>query len=200
MESVGQFINTHEYTVKKLMNINGVKTLLELQELYCHPIQKRLKPKKNIASTRSFGKDVSGFDQLGEAMYTYIKNGVKKLSQNSLLANKATIFVSGNYHKGHKYHHSKVIKLQTPTRDPDLIWSQIYQQYKVLCERSEKYKKCGIVFNELTPDNVIQTSMFFDEVKVIDVPVNKTQEWEMRQDYITQKYTTSWDDLPQVFV
>ena len=76
VESVGQFINTHEYTVKKLMNINGVKTLLELQELYCHPIQKRLKPKKNIASTRSFGKDVSGFDQLGEAMY-------KESQQNS---------------------------------------------------------------------------------------------------------------------
>jgi DNA polymerase V len=200
VESVGQFINTNEYTVRKLMNINGVKTRLELQELYCHPIQKRLKPKKNIASTRSFGKDVSEFNQLGEAMYTYIKNGVKKLSQNKLLANKVTIFVSGNYHKGDKYHHSKVIKLQTPTRDPDIIWSQIYEQYKVLCDRSEKYKKCGIVFNELTPDTIIQTSMFFDEVKVIESPINKTKEWEMRQDYITQKYTTSWDEIPQVFV
>jgi len=200
VESVGQFINTHEYTVKKLMNINGVKTQLELQGLYCHPIQKRLKPKKNIASTRSFGKDVSSFNQLGEAMYTYIKNGVKKLSQNSLMANKATIFVSGNYHKGDKYYHSKVIKLQNPTRDPDLIWSQIYWQYKLLCEKSEKYKKCGIIFNELTPDSAIQTSMFNDEVLIIDSPVNESQEWEMRQDYITQKYTTSWNEIPQVFI
>lgn len=200
VESVGQFINTNEYTVRKLMNINGVKTQLELTEMYCFPIQKKSKPKKNIASTRSFGKDVQDFDQLGEAMYTYIKNGVKKLSQNKLFANKATIFVSGNYHKGDKYHHSKTIKLQTPTRDPDLIWSQIHEQYKVLCNKSEKYKKCGIVFNELTPDTIIQTSLFNDEVQVVEAPQNETHEWEMRQDYITQKYTTSWDELPYVFV
>jgi DNA polymerase V len=200
VESVGQFINTNEYTVRKLMNINGLKTQLELTEMYCFPIQRKSKPKKNIASTRSFGKDVQDFNQLGEAMYTYIKNGVKKLSQNRLLANKVTIFVSGNYHKGDKYHHSKTIKLQTPTRDSDLIWSQIHQQYKVLCDKSEKYKKCGIVFNELTPDTVIQTSLFTDEVKVIEKPQNDTHEWEMRQDYITQKYTTSWDELPYVFV
>ena len=200
VESVGQFINTHEYTVKKLMNINGIRTQLELQGLYCYPILKTLKLKKNIASTRSFGKDVSEFDQLGEAMYTYIKNGVKKLTQNKLLANKATIFVSGNYHKGDKYHYSKVIKLQTPTRDADIIWSQIYEQFKIICNKSEKYKKCGIVFNELTPDNVVQTSLFFDEVEIIKHPVNETHDWEMKQDYITQKYTTSWNDIPQVFV
>ena len=200
VESVGQFINTNEYTVRKLMNINGIKTQLELKEMYCFPIQKKTKPKKNIASTRSFGKDVQDFNQLGEAMYTYIKNGVKKLSQNKLFANKVTIFVSGNYHKGDKYHHSKTIKLQTPTRDPNLIWSQIYEQYKVLCNKSEKYKKCGILFNELTPDTVVQTSLFNDEVKVVEIPQNETHEWEMNQDYITQKYTPSWDELPYVFV
>jgi len=200
VESVGQFLNTNEYTVRKLMNINGVKTQLELTEMYCFPIQKTLKQKRNIASTRSFGKDVEDFNQLGEAMYTYIKNGVKKLKQNRLFASKVTIFVSGNYHKGDKYHHSKTIKLQTPTREPQLIWSQIYEQYKILCNKSEKYKKCGIVFNELTPDTIVQISLFEDEVKVIEVPCNDTHEWKMRQEYITQKYTTSWDELPKVFV
>jgi DNA polymerase V len=200
VDSVGQFINTNEYTIKKLMNINGLKTQLELSGLYCFPIQKKIKLKRNIASTRSFGKDVEDFDQLGEAMYTYIVNGVKKLKQNELMANKATIFVSGNYHKGNKYHYSKTIKLQNPTRNPDLIWSQIHDQYKVLCDKSEKFKKCGIIFNELTPDNIIQKSLFDEEIKIIDSPKNETHEWEMRQDYITQKYTTSWDELPKVFV
>jgi len=182
------------------MNINGLKTQLELSGLYCFPIQKKIKLKRNIASTRSFGKDVEDFNQLGEAMYTYIVNGVKKLKQSELMANKVTIFVSGNYHKGNKYHYSKTIKLQNPTRNPDLIWSQIYDQYKVLCNKSEKFKKCGIIFNELTPDNIIQKSLFDEKIKIIDSPKNETHEWEMRQDYITQKYTTSWDELPKVFV
>lgn len=200
VQSVGQFMNMNDYTVRKMMNVNGLKTKLELLGLYCHPIQKQSKPKKNIASTRSFGKDVEDFNQLGEAMYTYIQNGVKKLKQNGLFANKATIFVSGNYHKGNKYHHSKTIKLQTPTRDTDIIWSQIYEQYKKLCDKSDKYKKCGIIFNELTSDKVVQASMFNEVFDMVEKPVNETQEWEMRQDYITQKYTTSWDELPKVFV
>ncbi len=200
VETVGQFINTNEYTVRKLTNINGVKTKLELTEMYCFPIQKKVKPKKNIVFARSFGKDVQDFDQMGEAMYTYIKNGVKKLSQNNLFSNKVTIFVSGNYHKGDKYHYSKTIKLQTPTRNSDLIWSQIHEQYKVLCNKSKKYKKCGIVFNELTPDTIIQTSLFIDDFKVVESPLNETHEWKTRQDYITQKYTTSWDEIPHVFV
>ena len=200
VESVGQFLNTSDYTVRKLMNVNGAKTKLELLGMYCHQIQKRSKPKKNIASTRSFGKDVSDFDQLGEAMYNYIENGTKKLYQNGLLAKKATIFVSGNYHKGNKYHHSKTVLLQNPTRDAKLIWSQIYQHYRELCDRSEQYKKCGIIFNELTPEDIIQGSLFFDEIKNIQPPVNETKDWEMTQNYITQKYTTSWEDLPQVFV
>ncbi len=102
--------------------------------------------------------------------------------------------------KGDKYHFSKVIKLQKPTRDADLIWSQIAQQYGKLCEKAEKYKKCGIIFNELTPDTIVQTSMFSEDVMLVQVPVNQTQDWEMRQEYITQKYTTSWDEIPKVFV
>ena len=69
-----------------------------------------------------------------------------------------------------------------------------------MCNRSEKYKKCGIIFNELTPDNVIQTSLFNETFDFVEPPVNKQKDWEMRQDYITQKYTTSWDELPKVFV
>ena len=30
--------------------------------------------------------------------------------------------------------------------------------------------------------------------------MNEEKKWEMRQEYISQKYTTSWDEIPQVFV
>ena len=199
IESVGQFIDTNENLVKKLMNINGVKTKLELQEFYCFQIQEKTKLKKNIASTRSFGKDVDDFSQLSEAMFSYIETGTKKLKQNKVLSKKVTIFVSGNYHKGNKYHYSKTISLNTPTRDNQLIWSQIYKSFKELCEQNKQYKKCGIIFNDLTPDNVIQKSLFDEVFETQSVPNNPVKNWHMRQEFLTQKYTTSWDDLPEVF-
>lgn len=68
--------------------------------MYCHQITPIPKAKRNIASTRSFGSDVDSFDQIAEAMYSYIKSGVKKLIDNELSPTKATIFISGNRHKG----------------------------------------------------------------------------------------------------
>jgi adenylate kinase family enzyme len=68
-----------------------------------------------------------------------------------------------------------------------------------LCEQNKQYKKCGIIFNDLTPDNVIQKSLFDEVFETQSVPNNPVKNWHMRQEFLTQKYTTSWDDLPEVF-
>jgi DNA polymerase V len=133
-------------------------------------------------------------------MYTYIKNGVKKLSENSAEPNKATIFLCGNVHKGEKHYSSKQISFNRQTKDADEIWSQVYPHMKKLFQTGKKYKKCGIIFNELMPDSQRQTSLFEQTIQIIQPPVNKEKKWEMKQDFITRKYTTSWDEIPEVFV
>jgi hypothetical protein len=42
--------------------------------------------------------------------------------------------------------------------------------------------------------------IFIVLLDVIPVPQNADKKWEMKQEYVTQKYTTSWDELPLVFV
>jgi DNA polymerase V len=200
VESVGQFVMMSDNIVRKLMNVNGLRTKCELLGMYCHPVKPIPKLKKNIASTRSFGKDVNDFNQLAEAMYMYIKNGVKKLVDNEIAPNRATIFLSGNVHKGEKHYSSKQITFQKQTRNVDEIWSQIYPHLKKIYNSSKSYKKCGIIFNELMPENIEQPTLFASSIQMVQAPVNKTKEWEMRQDFISQKYTTSWEEIPQVFV
>jgi DNA polymerase V len=200
VESIGQFVMLPDAYVRKLMNVNGLRAKAEILGMYCHPVNLQTKFKKNIASTRSFGQDVDSFDQLSEAMYTYIKNGVKKLTENSAEPNKATIFLCGNVHKGEKHYSSKQISFNRQTKDADEIWSQVYPHMKKLFQNGKKYKKCGIIFNELMPDSQRQTSLFEQTIQIIQPPVNKEKKWEMKQDFITRKYTTSWDEIPEVFV
>jgi len=133
-------------------------------------------------------------------MYTYIKNGVKKLYENNAETNGCTIFLSGNIHKEERHHSSKHITLQKQTRNVDEIWSQVYSHMRSLYKVGKKYKKCGIVFNNLMPDTFHQTSLFNESIQLIQPPVNKEKKWEMKQDFKTQKYTTSWDEIPEVFV
>lgn len=198
--SIGQFLMMNDSHVRKLMNVNGLRTKLELLGMYCHQITPIPKAKRNIASTRSFGSDVDSFDQIAEAMYSYIKSGVKKLIDNELSPTKATIFISGNRHKGESHGISRQIFLQRQTRDIDEIWSQIYPHLKEMYQQDKKYKKCGIIFNDLQPENIEQLTLFSEPIDFVAPPINEEKKWEMRQEYISQKYTTSWDEIPQVFV
>jgi DNA polymerase V len=200
VESVGQFMNMNDMIIRKMLNVSGLRTKLELGELYCYPVQLKNKTKKNIASTRSFGSDVEQLEQLQEAMFSYIKSGVKKLMENEVSSSRCTIFLAGNKHKGQGHYSSKVVTFQEPTQSINEIWSQVQPHMNMLYSQDKKYKKCGIIFNELTPEDVKQITLFTEPLDVVPVPQNVDKKWEMIQDYITQKYTTSWDELPLVFV
>lgn len=200
VDTVGQFMNLPDPIVKKMMNVNGLRAKHELLGMYCHHVQLKTKGKKQLASTRSFGKDVVGFEQISEAMYEYIKNGVKKLTENNIDTSKASIFVSGNVHKGEGHYNSIGVSFQSPTQSIEEIWSQVYPQLKKIYSNDKKYKKCGIIFSELTPENEKQLTLFTEPLVDVSVPVNEQKDWEMKSDYITRKYTTSWDELPLVHV
>lgn len=198
--TIGQFINLNDGLIRKLMNVNGLKTKFELMGEYCHPVKTFIKPKRNIASTRSFGEDISDFSQVSEAMYSYIQSGVKKLISNGLATNRATIFLTGNYHKGNKYTYSEQIILNKQTTSIEEIWSQVYPHLRKIFKTGKEYKKCGIIFNELRPQNIYQGTLFETSVQLVQPPANTEKKWEMKQDFLTQKYTTKWDDIPVCLV
>lgn len=200
VDTIGQFMNMDDYMVKRMMNVNGLKTKLELGGECCYPVITKTKIKKNIASTRSFGEDVNSFEQISEAMYSYIENGVRKLIQNNIHASRCHIFVSGNKHKGQGHYKSIGVTFQESTQDVNEIWGQVYPQLKKIYKENKMYKKCGIIFNELTPDNVKQITLFTEPIDVVEKPKNQFKQWEMKQDFLTQKYTTSWEEIPLVFV
>lgn len=200
VETVGQFIMQSDAVVRKLMTINGLKTKMELTGMYCHPVQKVPKLKRNVASTRSFGQDIDSFDQIAEAMYSYIKSGVKKLIDNEISPNRATIFICGNIHKGEKHYSSKQISFQKQTREVEEIWSQVYPHLRSMFKDTKKYKKCGIIFNDLMPETIEQGTLFGSSIQLVQPPANTEKKWEMRQEFMSQKYTTSWEEIPNVFV
>jgi len=198
--SVGQFVMVSDISIRKMMNVNGLKTKMELIGEYCHPVQKIPKLKRNIASTRSFGQDIDSFEQIAEAMYSYIQSGIKKLIDNEISPNRATIFLCGNIHKGEKHYSSKQISFHKQTRNIEEIWSQVYPHLQSIYSDTKKYKKCGIIFNDLMPESIQQGTLFSMAIQPIQPPTNTEKKWEMRQEYISQKFTTSWEDIPTVFV
>ena len=200
VDSVGQFVNSTDGWIRKNMSILGLRTKYELLGNYCFPIVKTPKPKKNVASARSFGQDVDDFNQIAEAMHSYIKNGIRKLVEDDLEARRATIFVSGNKHKGQTHSYYKSVSFQRSTSDVEEIWAQIYPELRKLFKKDKSYKKCGIVFSEITPSNQHQITLFQSSLQMVSPPSNTEKRWEMKQEFITKKYTTKWEDIPECFV
>jgi len=200
VDSVGQFVNSTDGWIRKNMSILGLRTKYELLGHYCNPIVTTPKTKKNVASARSFGQDVDDFSQIAEAMYVYIQNGLRKIKDDSLEAKKATIFVSGNKHKGQTHSYYKSVSFQKATCDTEEIWAQVYPELRKLFKKDKSYKKCGIVFSELTPSNQHQITLFQSSLQMVSPPSNTEKKWEMKQEFITKKYTTKWEDIPECFV
>lgn len=199
VDNVYKFMKMNGTVVKKLLNVNGLRTHMELQGHYCYDIIQTPKLKRNIASTRSFGEDIYSFEQICEAMYSYISSGLKKLRDNELSPNRAVIFMHGNVHKGHTHYSSRQIVFQKQTRDINEIWSQVYPHLINIFDSKKIYKKCGIIFNELMPENVQQGTLFNQSFVNITPPINKIKKWEMKQNHISKRYTTCWEEIPQIF-
>lgn len=199
INNIGDFLNMNNFTIRKILNVNGLRTKMELEEQYCFNILEKSKIKKNLSTSRSFGTDVQSFNQISEAMYNYITYGVKKLKSNRLHTNKATIFISGNKHKGEHYTYTKVLSFRRQTSDIKEIWNQIQPELLSIYQEGKKYKKCGVTFYDLVPDDVYQKKIFIKRVKDVEVPQTSYKLWEMKAQYLSQKYTTEWNELPLVF-
>lgn len=196
IRTIGQFMSMDDIVIKKMLNVSGVRTKMELMGVYCHKVTPYPKQKKHIASTKSFADDINDLNQISEAMYTYITSGIKKLKDSKLAPNKATIFIRGNKHKGEEHCFSRRITFQRQTRDINEIWAQVQPHLKDLFNANKTYKKCGIIFSNLYPENIEQSRLFVEDYRTIEAPDNAEKKWHMRQDFLSKKYTTQWDDIP----
>jgi DNA polymerase V len=198
--TIGQFIKLPDSVVRKLTTINGLRTKYELQGLYCHELKQQAQQKKNIATTQSFGTEIADFDELAAALYFFLLKGIEKLKSNRVLAQACTIFIVGNRFKGGHHYYSKQLTFLKQTRDIELIWSQIYPSLKKIYDKSKTYKKCGVIFNRLTSDKAVQLNLFTPVVQKIKPPVSKDKKWQLKKEYITPAYTSSWNDIPEIFI
>lgn len=196
VQTIHQFMTMSDFSVRKLFNINGLKTKKELNGLYCHQVDDKFKQKKNITSSRSFGKDISDLEQLSEAMYTYIHNACRKLQDNEQESLYCTIFVSGNKHKDNNHFTKRSVNFETQTDDPELIWAQVFPKLRKMFNKNKTYKKCGILFHGLRPKGVIQQKLFSKPVQKVMKPNSPIKDWEMKRRYVTKNYTSNWSEIP----
>ena len=206
-----------------LGGVPGMKLIRELKGMHSHEMQAPRTSKKMIATTRMFGRTVSEWQEIEEALATYATRTAEKLRRQHSAAYGVSVFLLkktppqtdiSHYHHGRQV--SGYVKLDNPSNlTPDII-KAVVALGKSLYEQGELYKKAGVILSDFVPDNALQTNLFVapkdqNRKKLMNVIDNMNaafrddilkfatsgtqKNWKMRSERRSKRYTTRWDEI-----
>ena len=206
--------------IRKHLSVVGERILRELKGQSCIDLE-TIQPKKNIMSSKSFGKSITKKEPIEEALSNYAARACEKLRKQNSRAQAVHVFVQTNGFRetDRQYNNAVTHTLTTPTSDTRIIIEAAKFCLSKIYQHGYRYKKTGIMLLDLIPASLEQKQLFVDFdhrpgdhlMKIVD-RVNKEQgsdtlffgaqgvarEWQMRCGSRSPRYTTQWNELLMV--
>ena len=210
------FTNLPATWVSKNMTIIGLRLQKDLQG---KPILDLELPqaRKNIATTRTFEKPYTTYEEVKERVITFAALCAEKLRKQKSLCNALMVFIHTNYHRNDlpQYSKSAVISLPFPTNSTLEIAHFANLALKKIYADGYQYKKAGVIVMDFVQENCVQKNLFENSnekhsalMKTIDQIHQKfgahkvrlgTQDlkriWKMKQENLSPCYTTKLSDV-----
>lgn len=205
----------NEY-VKKQMAIVGLRLKQDLQGIPTLDLEE-VQIKKNIATTRSFEKNYTEFEQVAERVSTFASCCAEKLRKQNSCCNSLMVFIHSNRHRKDmpQYSRNIVVKLPFPTNSSIELAKFAKQALKLIFKEGYAYKKAGVIVQDFTQDNSIQQTLFENRderhislMKAIDkvnslygrqkirlASQDTKRVWKMKQEKLSPRYTTNLSDI-----
>lgn len=205
--------------IRHHMTIQGLRTVLELNGIDCIPLDSRRVLKKSITSSKSFGIKTDRLEDIKKALAIDVAQAGEKLREQGSVAGTLTVFLLSNPFKTPFYSNSISIKLPYRVSDtPNLIKYSSIGLGKIF-KSGYIYKKCGVVLSDISTVNDVQLDLFNssfindfnvrnramismdrinrkwgrDTIKIGSMGIENTL--KMKQDMISNRYTTDWNNL-----
>ena len=213
-----------ESWIKKKFSIVVLRIAKELKGIKCLDIESQHKTKKNICTSRSFGNPTSDYSTIKEAISTFAVRCCEKLRKQKTSTSELRIFIYTNpFNPKHRqYYGTKKIQLERATNDNQIIVQEVIKGLQKIYKKGYVYKKAGVIVGNITQENQVQLNLF-DQIKnrekytkiskVID-RINSSmgrdklriatqgfdRKWKMKQEQLSQCYTTRIDEILTVKV
>ena len=203
------------------MKVIGLRIKRELLGESCIQLELIIPPKKAVATTRAFGKKTSELKYIEEAVSTYAVRCGEKLRKQNSVANLLTVFIHTDPFNPDEpqINKSKTVTLPVATNDSiELIkYSLVY--LKEIFSQGFRYKKAGVIVDGLQDESHFQQNIFdktdrkkqrelfksidnlnreFGRDKVKLAVQGDGKEWKLRQEKLSKRYTTNWNEIIEV--
>ena len=93
-----KFAQLPDTWLRKNMSVVGLRTAQELRGISCIELEPQADPKKGITVSRSFGKRITAYTELREALVSYVSRAGEKLRRETLQAKHMLVFMHTSPH------------------------------------------------------------------------------------------------------
>ena len=208
--------NCEDAWVRKMMSVNGLKTVSELREISCLDLEETSATRKSCCTTRSFGKPLENLDDIEQAVTTFARRATERIRGENLTASTVSVFLRTNpFDRNRYYSNSSTTTLSYPTYDTMQIVKTALQLTKIIFRENYKYKKAGVLLSGFYEKGT-ETKDLFSETRYrspkLMSAVDQINErygsdtiqiatecqmgkWKQKRKNCTQSYTTQLDNV-----
>jgi DNA polymerase V len=210
--------------VRKAFNIVLARTALELRGTPCLSLEDISPAKKTMISSRSFGKPVTAFEDLREAVSMHASLLARKLRSQGSKTSLISVFIRSNPfdEKGVYYSNSRQVSLIEPSFDTAVLIKAVTSALEKVFKPGISYKKAGVMVLDLFPEEQYTPSLFQEWqakestkrkalLKTIDrlnlehgrgsvifASEGVKRNWGAKSVWRSPSYTQDWTKLPKV--
>ena len=208
--------NCEDAWVRKMMSVNGLKTVSELREISCLDLEETSATRKSCCTTRSFGKPLINLEDIEQAVTTFARRATERIRGENLIASTVSVFLRTNpFDRNRYYSNSSTTTLSYPTYDTVQIVKTALQLTKIIFRENYKYKKAGVLLSGFYEKGT-ETKDLFSEARyrspklmsavdqinerygsdTIQIATEcQTGKWRQKRKNCTQSYTTQLDNV-----
>ena len=223
VKTAWEFTQLHEAAVRKLFALPGLRTWKELKGEPCIEFEDGFEAKQSICVSRSFAKEITDADELGEQIANFASSMAVKLRQQRSVASEIAVFAYTNRFKENEpqTYGNTLVHFEQPTNDQRTIVSKAVAAMKEVFRQGYGYKKAGVVATRIVQERDVVRSLFedtqssgrdkrltsaLDAINVtfgrgaVKFAVQGSGQIRSASEMQSPHYTTLWSDLPVVSV
>ncbi len=221
IHSALELADTPAKAIRQQFSVVLERTVRELNGESCIEFEQVPPTKKQIVCSRSFGSEVTTYQQISAALCEYVSRAGEKLRKERRQARVLTVFIQTSPYKENKPHYSGSLsgELSLPSDDTrDLIELSI-RLLKRIWKEGHGYVKAGVMLSDFYDIGTFQSELFeqparysnsqslmatLDRInhrglgRVFFARQSASRDWAMKRDYLSPAYTTHWDHLIKV--
>ncbi len=158
--TVARFLAMPRRDARNLLTVVGARVQAELQGVSCLPLSMVAPTRKGVAVTRSFGRPVTVWAEMREAVAHHAARAGEKLRAEGLVAGRMMVFLHTNPHNGDPWHSAQHGGRIEPTADTGALIGEAVRMLRPLWRQGFRYSKVGVVLDDLRDAEAEPRSLF----------------------------------------